>query len=157
MTLIAIITVSSFGVAGIGGGATFAALIVLSALDFPVALAGLLISIEPLIDTSARPATSPAPSPPEISSPAVCWGDRHGGVQQRARGVSGRRRVHHLIRLSGGVDPAWRATNRERGGVCPPRCMERSARIVIIGGEAAGMSAAAKGAPAGQRGRDSGV
>ncbi|HHQ4887172.1 TPA: L-cystine transporter [Aeromonas veronii] len=50
MTLIAIITVSSFGVAGIGGGATFAALIVLSALDFPVALAGLLISIEPLID-----------------------------------------------------------------------------------------------------------
>ncbi len=50
MTLIAIITVSSFRVAGIGGGATFAALIVLSALDFPVALAGLLISIEPLID-----------------------------------------------------------------------------------------------------------
>ncbi|WP_394210322.1 L-cystine transporter [Enterovibrio calviensis] len=49
-TLIAIITISSFGVAGIGGGATFAALIVLSALDFPVALAGLLISIEPLID-----------------------------------------------------------------------------------------------------------
>lgn len=48
--LIAIITVSSFGVAGVGGGATFAALIVLSSLDFPVALAGLLISIEPLID-----------------------------------------------------------------------------------------------------------
>lgn len=48
--LIAIITVSSFGVAGVGGGATFSALIVLSALDFPVALAGLLISIEPLID-----------------------------------------------------------------------------------------------------------
>jgi L-cystine uptake protein TcyP (sodium:dicarboxylate symporter family) len=37
-------------VAGVGGGATFAALIVLSALDLPVALAGLLISIEPLID-----------------------------------------------------------------------------------------------------------
>ncbi|MEZ8144732.1 L-cystine transporter [Enterovibrio norvegicus] len=50
VTLVAIITISSFGVAGIGGGATFAALIVLSALDFPVALAGLLISIEPLID-----------------------------------------------------------------------------------------------------------
>jgi hypothetical protein len=49
-TLVAIITVSSFGVAGIGGGATFAALIVLSAMDMPVALAGLLISIEPLID-----------------------------------------------------------------------------------------------------------
>ena len=36
--------------AGVGGGATFSALIVLSALDLPVALVGLLISIEPLID-----------------------------------------------------------------------------------------------------------
>lgn len=50
LPLLIIIAVSSFGVAGVGGGATFAALIVLSALDFPVALAGLLISIEPLID-----------------------------------------------------------------------------------------------------------
>ncbi|ELR67563.1 L-cystine uptake protein TcyP [Photobacterium marinum] len=49
-TLIAVVTISSFGIAGVGGGATFAALIVLSALDMPVALAGLLISIEPLID-----------------------------------------------------------------------------------------------------------
>ncbi len=48
--LLVIIAISSFGVAGVGGGATFAALIVLSAIDFPVALAGLLISIEPLID-----------------------------------------------------------------------------------------------------------
>ncbi|MBC2855504.1 L-cystine transporter [Cetobacterium sp. 2A] len=48
--LVAIIAVSSFGVAGVGGGATFAALIVLSSLNFPVALVGLLISIEPLID-----------------------------------------------------------------------------------------------------------
>jgi uncharacterized protein len=48
--LIAIITIGSVGVAGVGGGATFAALIVLSAMDLPVALAGLLISIEPLID-----------------------------------------------------------------------------------------------------------
>ncbi len=48
--LIAVITVGSVGVAGVGGGATFAALIVLSAMDLPVALAGLLISIEPLID-----------------------------------------------------------------------------------------------------------
>ena len=48
--LIAIISISSFGVAGVGGGATFSALIVLSALDLPVALVGLLISIEPLID-----------------------------------------------------------------------------------------------------------
>lgn len=48
--LLAIVTVGSVGVAGVGGGATFAALIVLSAMDLPVALAGLLISIEPLID-----------------------------------------------------------------------------------------------------------
>ena len=48
--LLAIITVGSVGVAGVGGGATFAALIVLSAMNLPVALAGLLISIEPLID-----------------------------------------------------------------------------------------------------------
>ena len=33
-----------------GGGATFAALVVLSTLNLPVALAGLLISVEPLID-----------------------------------------------------------------------------------------------------------
>jgi uncharacterized protein len=49
-TLIAMVTVGSIGVAGVGGGATFAALIVLSAMNLPVALAGLLISIEPLID-----------------------------------------------------------------------------------------------------------
>lgn len=49
-SLLAIVTVGSVGVAGVGGGATFAALIVLSAMDLPVALAGLLISVEPLID-----------------------------------------------------------------------------------------------------------
>jgi L-cystine uptake protein TcyP (sodium:dicarboxylate symporter family) len=49
-TLIAIVALSSFGVAGVGGGATFAALLVLSAMDLPIALAGLLISVEPLID-----------------------------------------------------------------------------------------------------------
>ncbi|CAA0111095.1 L-cystine uptake protein TcyP [BD1-7 clade bacterium] len=49
-TLIITIVIASFGSAGIGGGATFAALIVLSAMNLPVALAGLLISIEPLID-----------------------------------------------------------------------------------------------------------
>lgn len=48
--LVVIVTISSFGVAGVGGGATFAALIVLTAMDLPVALAGVLISIEPLID-----------------------------------------------------------------------------------------------------------
>lgn len=50
LKLIIIIAISSFGVAGVGGGATFAALIVLSSMNLPVALVGLLISIEPLID-----------------------------------------------------------------------------------------------------------
>ena len=50
VSLVGIVAISSFGVAGVGGGATFAALIVLPALGFPVALAALLISIEPLID-----------------------------------------------------------------------------------------------------------
>jgi hypothetical protein len=49
-TLVGVIAISSFGVAGVGGGATFAALIVLPAMGFPVTLAALLISIEPLID-----------------------------------------------------------------------------------------------------------
>lgn len=50
VSLVGIVTISSFGVAGIGGGATFAALIVLPAMGFPVTLAALLISIEPIID-----------------------------------------------------------------------------------------------------------
>lgn len=50
LTLIAIVAISSFGVAGVGGGATFAAILVLSALNLPIALAGILISVEPLID-----------------------------------------------------------------------------------------------------------
>ncbi|WP_064093313.1 L-cystine transporter [Rossellomorea aquimaris] len=50
LTLILVVAISSFGVAGVGGGATFAAILVLSAMDLPVALAGLLISVEPLID-----------------------------------------------------------------------------------------------------------
>lgn len=48
--VIVIVAISSFGVAGVGGGATFAAILVLSALDLPIALAGVLISVEPLID-----------------------------------------------------------------------------------------------------------
>lgn len=50
ISLILIVAISSFGVAGVGGGATFAAIIVLSAMDLPIALAGVLISVEPLID-----------------------------------------------------------------------------------------------------------
>lgn len=49
-TAIAVIAISSFGVAGVGGGGTFDAIIVLSALGMPVGLAGVMISIEPLID-----------------------------------------------------------------------------------------------------------
>ncbi len=49
-TLIGIVTLSSAGVAGVGGGATFAALIVLPTMGLPVTLVALLISIEPLID-----------------------------------------------------------------------------------------------------------
>jgi L-cystine uptake protein TcyP (sodium:dicarboxylate symporter family) len=48
--LVAIVAISSFGIAGVGGGATFAALVVLPAMGFPVTIAALLISIEPLID-----------------------------------------------------------------------------------------------------------
>ncbi|WP_245840291.1 L-cystine transporter [Terribacillus saccharophilus] len=50
VTLILVVMISSFGVAGVGGGATFASLIVLSTMNLPVALAGVLISVEPLID-----------------------------------------------------------------------------------------------------------
>ncbi|WP_395755046.1 L-cystine transporter [Edwardsiella ictaluri] len=49
-TLIGVVTISSAGVAGVGGGATFAALIVLPAMGLPVTLVALLISVEPLID-----------------------------------------------------------------------------------------------------------
>lgn len=48
--LVGIVAISSFGIAGVGGGATFAALVVLPAMGFPVTIAALLISVEPLID-----------------------------------------------------------------------------------------------------------
>lgn len=44
------VAISSFGIAGVGGGATFAAIVVLSTLGLPLELVGLLISIEPIID-----------------------------------------------------------------------------------------------------------
>lgn len=50
LSLVTIVVISSFGIAGVGGGATFAALIVLPAMGLPVTIAALLISIEPLID-----------------------------------------------------------------------------------------------------------
>jgi len=50
MSLLLVIAIGSFGIAGVGGGATNAALVVLPAMGFPVTVAALLISIEPLID-----------------------------------------------------------------------------------------------------------
>jgi len=50
VSLLLIVAIGSFGIAGVGGGATNAALVVLPALGFPVTIAALLISIEPLID-----------------------------------------------------------------------------------------------------------
>ncbi|ATD07512.1 L-cystine transporter [Pseudoalteromonas piscicida] len=50
VSLVAMVAISSFGIAGVGGGATFAALVVLPAMGLPVTIAALLISIEPLID-----------------------------------------------------------------------------------------------------------
>lgn len=48
--MVIVITFASIGIAGVGGGATFAGITVLSALGLPVGLAGLLVGIEPVID-----------------------------------------------------------------------------------------------------------
>ena len=48
--LVIVVALGSFGIAGVGGGATFASLVVLSTLGLPVGIVGLLIAIEPLID-----------------------------------------------------------------------------------------------------------
>ena len=48
--LVIVTAIGSLGIAGVGGGATFAALVVLSTMGLPVELVGLLIAIEPLID-----------------------------------------------------------------------------------------------------------
>lgn len=48
--LIIVTAIGSFGIVGVGGGATFAAIVVLSSMGLPIELAGLLIAIEPLID-----------------------------------------------------------------------------------------------------------
>lgn len=49
-TLVLVVVISSFGIAGVGGGATFAALVVLPAMGLPITIVALLISVEPLID-----------------------------------------------------------------------------------------------------------
>ena len=48
--LVLIVAISSFGIAGVGGGATNAALMVFSVMGFPITVVALLISIEPMID-----------------------------------------------------------------------------------------------------------
>ncbi len=50
LSLTAIIVISSFGIAGVGGGATFAAIAVLSTFNMPLTLVALLIGIEPIVD-----------------------------------------------------------------------------------------------------------
>jgi len=49
-TIIATVAISSFGVAGVGGGATFASLIVFGTLGLPIEIIGLMVSIEPIVD-----------------------------------------------------------------------------------------------------------
>jgi L-cystine uptake protein TcyP (sodium:dicarboxylate symporter family) len=48
--MVVVVTLTSIGIAGVGGGATFAGITVLAALGLPVGIAGLLIAVEPLID-----------------------------------------------------------------------------------------------------------
>ncbi|MFV0424717.1 MAG: cation:dicarboxylate symporter family transporter [Bacilli bacterium] len=50
LKLLIVIAVTSFAAAGVGGGATNAAIIVLVAMDLPIALAAVLIAVEPIID-----------------------------------------------------------------------------------------------------------
>jgi len=50
ISLVLIVAISSFGIAGVGGGATNAALVVFGVMGFPITIVALLISIEPLID-----------------------------------------------------------------------------------------------------------
>lgn len=50
LTIAATIAISSFGVAGVGGGATFASLIVFGTLGLSVEIIGLMVSIEPIVD-----------------------------------------------------------------------------------------------------------
>ena len=50
VSLIVVVVISSFGVAGVGGGATFASLIVLGTLGLPIEISAILASVEPLID-----------------------------------------------------------------------------------------------------------
>lgn len=46
LTLILVVTISSFGVAGSGGGATFASLIVLGTLNLPIGVMAIVLAID---------------------------------------------------------------------------------------------------------------
>lgn len=48
--MVFVIVLSSFGVAGVGGGAIFASLIVLPMLGMPISLVAILMAVDPLID-----------------------------------------------------------------------------------------------------------
>lgn len=50
ISIILAAAISSLGVAGVGGGGTFAALIAFNVLGLPIEIVGLMISIEPIID-----------------------------------------------------------------------------------------------------------
>ncbi|WP_288761333.1 L-cystine transporter [uncultured Lacticaseibacillus sp.] len=50
ISLIAIVTLSSFGSAGVGGGATFSTLMVLGTLNLPVGIMAVIIAIDPIVD-----------------------------------------------------------------------------------------------------------
>ncbi|MDE1330815.1 L-cystine transporter [Vibrio aestuarianus] len=82
LSLVSIIAISSFGIAGVGGGATFAALIVLPAMGLPVTIAALLISIEPLIDM-ARTALNVSGAMTAGTITSRLLGDKRPQVQQQ--------------------------------------------------------------------------
>lgn len=50
LQLVAVIAIASFGIAGVGGGATFAAVAVLTIMGLDITLVAILVSIEALID-----------------------------------------------------------------------------------------------------------
>ena len=50
LSMLVVIAIGSFGIAGVGGGATFAAIVVFSAMGLPIELIALLVAIEPIID-----------------------------------------------------------------------------------------------------------
>lgn len=50
LSLVAVVVISSFGISGVGGGATFASLVVLGTLNLPIGIVGVLASVEMIID-----------------------------------------------------------------------------------------------------------